>query len=244
MDIPSWVKTNAVWWGEGQISDLEFVTALQFLITNGHLKVGNTSEDVKILEDKLESSKNLKNKYQQHSIELTKENKQLQDDIKYLESENKRLSKTIDSLLDASASPPTPSYKPPIYNEIRYDVDDLSNIGGLNVGIHSFGFLEPESDEFSIDLSITYTRGGNLVGFDVSQIKVTTDDHFSFDAEPSQFLKLNGYYSEDKENRAIIQIDDVPRDLEGNFEILVLVREFENNYYVQDYVFTFPYDLQ
>jgi hypothetical protein len=45
IDIPSWVKTNAVWWGDGQISDSEFLSALQYLINNGLLKVENSKTD-------------------------------------------------------------------------------------------------------------------------------------------------------------------------------------------------------
>ena len=33
--IPNWVKQNALWWGEGEISDQEFVSALQYLINQG-----------------------------------------------------------------------------------------------------------------------------------------------------------------------------------------------------------------
>ena len=36
-EIPSWVKTNAIWWGEGQISDSDFLSALQYLINKGHV---------------------------------------------------------------------------------------------------------------------------------------------------------------------------------------------------------------
>ena len=32
--VPSWMKINAVWWGEEKISDSEFVESLQFLIDN------------------------------------------------------------------------------------------------------------------------------------------------------------------------------------------------------------------
>ena len=33
--IPQWIKNNAKWWSEGQISDDEFVKGIQYLITNG-----------------------------------------------------------------------------------------------------------------------------------------------------------------------------------------------------------------
>ena len=37
--IPSWVKQTAIFWGNGQISDAEFITALQYLIQVGILIV-------------------------------------------------------------------------------------------------------------------------------------------------------------------------------------------------------------
>ena len=37
--IPSWIKQIAVFWGNGQISDAEFITALQYLIQVGILTV-------------------------------------------------------------------------------------------------------------------------------------------------------------------------------------------------------------
>ena len=37
--IPSWIKQTAIFWGNGQISDAEFITALQYLIQVGILTV-------------------------------------------------------------------------------------------------------------------------------------------------------------------------------------------------------------
>lgn len=34
-EIPSWYKTNAVWWSEKKISDAEFVNGLQYLLDRG-----------------------------------------------------------------------------------------------------------------------------------------------------------------------------------------------------------------
>lgn len=39
-NVPDWVKNNAGWWAEGQIDDKSFVTAIQWLITNGIIKLG------------------------------------------------------------------------------------------------------------------------------------------------------------------------------------------------------------
>ncbi|MGC1709467.1 MAG: hypothetical protein WA799_06675 [Nitrosotalea sp.] len=37
--IPAWIKTNAGWWADGQISDGDFVKGIQWLISNGIIVV-------------------------------------------------------------------------------------------------------------------------------------------------------------------------------------------------------------
>ena len=37
--IPSWIKNNAGWWADGQIDDNSFVSGLQWLISNGIMKI-------------------------------------------------------------------------------------------------------------------------------------------------------------------------------------------------------------
>ena len=37
--IPAWIKNNAAWWADGQIDDGAFVTGIQWLITNGIMKI-------------------------------------------------------------------------------------------------------------------------------------------------------------------------------------------------------------
>jgi hypothetical protein len=39
ISIPEWVKNNAGWWASGQIGDSDFVSGIQWLITNGIMKV-------------------------------------------------------------------------------------------------------------------------------------------------------------------------------------------------------------
>jgi len=42
--IPSWIKTSAGWWADGQIDDATFVTALEYLIQNGILVVPSADD--------------------------------------------------------------------------------------------------------------------------------------------------------------------------------------------------------
>ena len=37
--VPDWVKNNAKWWADGQIPESDFINAIQYLITNGILKI-------------------------------------------------------------------------------------------------------------------------------------------------------------------------------------------------------------
>jgi len=37
--VPSWIKNNAGWWADGMIPDDAFVSGLQWLISNGIMKI-------------------------------------------------------------------------------------------------------------------------------------------------------------------------------------------------------------
>jgi len=37
--IPDWIKNNAGWWSDGMIPDDAFVSGLQWLISNGIMKI-------------------------------------------------------------------------------------------------------------------------------------------------------------------------------------------------------------
>ena len=40
-EIPSWIKNNAGWWSQGVITDTDFVSGIQWLITNGIIKMAD-----------------------------------------------------------------------------------------------------------------------------------------------------------------------------------------------------------
>jgi plastocyanin len=44
--IPEWVKNNALWYGQGDISETEFLNAIKFLIDNGIIVIDSTEESV------------------------------------------------------------------------------------------------------------------------------------------------------------------------------------------------------
>jgi len=37
--IPEWIKNNAKWWSEGTISETDYITSLEYLITNGIIQI-------------------------------------------------------------------------------------------------------------------------------------------------------------------------------------------------------------
>jgi hypothetical protein len=43
IEIPSWVKSNAGWWSNGQIRDADFVSGIQYLITEGIMTIPHTT---------------------------------------------------------------------------------------------------------------------------------------------------------------------------------------------------------
>ncbi|CAD6524834.1 Glucose dehydrogenase PQQ-dependent [metagenome] len=38
-NIPDWIKNNAKWWSEGTISETDYITSLQYLVTNGIIQI-------------------------------------------------------------------------------------------------------------------------------------------------------------------------------------------------------------
>lgn len=37
--VPDWIKSNADWWAEGAISDSDFVSGIQYLLSSGMVRV-------------------------------------------------------------------------------------------------------------------------------------------------------------------------------------------------------------
>lgn len=49
--IPTWIKNTALWWGEDQISDADFINALQWLIDKDVLKIPQASDQSMVDKD-------------------------------------------------------------------------------------------------------------------------------------------------------------------------------------------------
>lgn len=81
--VPSWVKNTAKWYGDGQISEIEFLNAIKYLINNGILNVEN-----KIIIPKIEPD-DTKQELIEHGIDQL----DLKNNLAALEFFNKALDK-------------------------------------------------------------------------------------------------------------------------------------------------------
>lgn len=48
--VPPWIKNTAKWYGDGQISELEFLNVIRYLVDNGILSVGAKSAEIPKIE--------------------------------------------------------------------------------------------------------------------------------------------------------------------------------------------------
>jgi len=58
-NVPDWIKANADWWSQGQITDAEFTTGIQYLIEQGIIIVPETAvtgDSVEAIPDWLRSN--------------------------------------------------------------------------------------------------------------------------------------------------------------------------------------------
>ena len=58
--IPSWIRNVALWWGEGKITDSEFLSAIKYLIDNEILMVSEYDPNGKNYLDKFSQSESEK----------------------------------------------------------------------------------------------------------------------------------------------------------------------------------------
>jgi len=79
-NIPQWIRNNAKWWGEGQISDTDFVSGMQYLIENKIMKVSDQSSVSEVYIEKYkEWAKREISKYKDYSEKLKTDIDELED---------------------------------------------------------------------------------------------------------------------------------------------------------------------
>lgn len=105
-DIPSWIKTTVGFWINGDASDQEFISTIQWMLENNILQVSTTQDDgdMQVLEKDV--------------LRLTKENQRLKGDIKVLE-------KDISGFTQQNSESYTDyDYTEPQYNEVEINPED------------------------------------------------------------------------------------------------------------------------
>jgi len=215
--IPFWIKTIAGFWVSGDLSDNEFISAMEWMIENEIIKVSITDDSG----------------WKNEADKLYRENERLADEISELRNENKDLRKELGKSTITTTSKPT---------EFGYPFwlgGDPLNIGGITVYINEFGYMS-NGEYFGVDLTVEYTRGGTPIYLEVTNVSITDEKGFVIDANDSEFKKFDSYYSESKK-RGLILFENTPKDFnELNFEISLV--EIDN--YDFPYIFTFSYDFQ
>ncbi len=83
-NIPYWVKNDAKWWSEGQISDVEFVKAIQYLVDNGILTPNQAMSEISQLQNQNQAIR-------QAASQTTNQINQLQQENYNLQTENENL---------------------------------------------------------------------------------------------------------------------------------------------------------
>jgi len=214
--IPIWIKVIAEFWVGGELSDKEFVSAMEWLIENKFIKVSNTDDSG----------------WKNEADKLYRENERLADEILELKNENKDLRKELgQSTITTTAKPTEFGY--------HWLGGDPINIGGITVYINKFGYMSHSDDYFGVDLTLEYTRGGNPVNLEVTNVSITDEQGFVIAADDSEFKKFAGMYSESK-RRGIILFEDT---LEGFNELDIEVTVIEKHVVDDSYTFTFPYSF-
>jgi micrococcal nuclease len=76
LGIPQWVKNNALWWGQGSISDSDFMSALSFLIEKKLITVPSQDDYSQKLQSKIIALQDENQKLKKNLDELKKQNTQ------------------------------------------------------------------------------------------------------------------------------------------------------------------------
>ncbi|MCV0372459.1 MAG: hypothetical protein K5793_02780 [Nitrosarchaeum sp.] len=121
--VPNWVKNTALWYGQGSISDTDFISAIQFLMDKKILTVPSSNVDSEHMEEYKKWAKEEISKYQQYSNNL-------KDEIKRLEIENTNLEAKLErtqSQLELN-SRLEDQYKKSLESEFKKQLSDLDSI--------------------------------------------------------------------------------------------------------------------
>src|SRR3989338_4091317 len=85
IEIPEWVKTTLVMWSEGEISDQEFVTAIDYLKDKGIVKLSSVNDE----------------EIQRQIEYLKAKNEVIKKEVKILRETNKQFANQISSCMNS-----------------------------------------------------------------------------------------------------------------------------------------------
>lgn len=187
-DVPPWIKTNAGWWAEDQISDTDFISGIQFLVKNKIVKLDPT---IQPLQETPQATVNIKNL---ETLLPTKPDlDKIRESVEDWETVDERQEPIFSHRVGV-----TDSSRIVFYNIPKSEFHNLEDYYDENTGFYSIGmvaveiyrfdkksnadrFLEPDFQGGLPPIS-THQLTGNCFGVDVlfaSYISCTKDT-FSF----------------------------------------------------------------
>ena len=192
--IPDWVKNTALWWGQGEISDADYISGISFLIDQKIIRVSTTQDDgdMQVLEKDV--------------IRLSKENQRLKGDMKVLEGDLRYWKSKSES-----SSGSDTKYVPPPRDD-KHPVDKKFTAGPFRFHLTEAGFTWGDVDGINVEfyqvfLEVTNIRGTS-VDYYPSQISLIDSDGYVLQHEYTNGLKtgtnvppggkLSGYYTFEK----------------------------------------------
>ena len=187
-NIPQWVKLNALWWGQGNISDADFISAINFLIDKKILKVSTTQDD----DWKIKTN------------QLYKENQQLKKEISDLKKKNLSGSSETDSNTNYDKVIP--------YEQNAIPIDKEFSAGPFKFHVIDAGYAWADEngkavEYYQVNLEATNKRGTS-VSFTPSVISLTDSSGYGLQHKYTNGLKeytvvpsggkISGYYTFEK----------------------------------------------
>jgi len=218
-EIPQWFKSVAEFWSQGQVSDSEFGDGLSYLIDKEVIKVPK----IQSLENEIKR--------------LETENKILKRGLEFYEKENAELTGNQGTVISSPIPIPVPS-DPTEFGFPSWEGGKPINIGGITIYINEFGYMS-SGGYFGLDMTLEYTRGGNPVNLEVTNVSIIDEEGFVFDADDSEFTKFAGMYSESI-RRGLVLFENSPKDFN---ELDIVVTVIEKHVVDDSYTFTFPYSF-
>jgi micrococcal nuclease len=110
--IPAWIKNTASFWVQGDVSDKEFISAIEWMIENDFIRVSSSKQKDEYMQNQLDLYKS-----EYHKLEI--ENEQLKSEIKSLEEEIDQLISSYENLDDYSQN----YYEEPQYYPTEPEID-------------------------------------------------------------------------------------------------------------------------